>query len=194
MPKVNRDKKRIHDFLANIKLAQQIFGHLPHDLSFYFNTGDIPALPREAFPSIDGVVLPPLGYTTTQAHHDVSIPYLEMCVYNEEEELARLSELVHAHPWSSKAPLGVWRGSTTGADVIDEENCWTLTRARLVNVSIHNPQLFDARFTACKHCKKAMVKTYERAGYGYKPFFSFKEQFGFQVRRCVCVYVCVRQR
>ncbi|TFJ81628.1 hypothetical protein NSK_006879 [Nannochloropsis salina CCMP1776] len=178
---VKRDRQRIADLLANIQLAQRLFGKFPFDFEFWYNSGDMPALPRAVFPSDEGVLLPPIGYTTTDGHYDVSIPYLRQAVWNEERELYTLHSLVQSHPWSQKLPMGVWRGSTTGAAAVDASNCWTLPRAVLVNVSLENPGLLDARFTACKHCARDTAVAYETAGYGYAPFLSVHEQFRYQV-------------
>lgn len=180
-PKVNRvDKYRTGILLENIRLAQQLFGKFPFDFEFWYNAGDCPALPRELFRSNEGVLLPPLGYATTTGHYDVSIPYSTQAIWKEDEDLSTLSELVHQHPWAGKAKRGVWRGSTTGAVRVEESNVWELPRAVLVNVSLHNPKLLDARFTACKHCESRVASLLEKAGFGYAPFFTFPEQFKYQ--------------
>jgi hypothetical protein len=180
-PKVySVDKRRRADLLENIRLAQQLFGKLPFDVEFWYNSEDGPALPRELFRSNEGVLLPPLGYTTTTGHYDVSIPYTKQAIWKEDEDLAALSELVHKHPWAGKAKRGVWRGSTTGSKRVEESNIWTLPRSVLVNMSLHNPEVLDARFTECKQCDSHVASLLEKAGFGYARFFTFADQFKYQ--------------
>ena len=180
MPKLDRDKKRIADFVSNIVTAQHLFGPLPHDFEFFYVSGDGPMLPRAAFPSPEGLVLPPLGYTTTAGHYDVSIPYTEQVILEEEASLARLTKLIQTHPWGSKRPQGIWRGSTTGGIVLDASNYWTLPRAMLVNISVQYPELVDARLTACKQCGPGIDQVFADAGFGYAPFVSYANQFQYQ--------------
>lgn len=178
-PRKKKDKKRVADFVANVQLAQQIFGSLPN-LDFWYITSDQPGLLREDFHQ-DALLLPPLGYTTTKRHYDVSIPYSRQQVWNEEDEVTHLGELVLQHPWEKKVNRTIWRGSTTGQpEPSDATNCWRLPRAVLVNISIHHPELLDARFTSCKQCNGPVKALYEQAGYGYNRFFTYEEQFQYK--------------
>jgi hypothetical protein len=176
--KSQKDKKRLADFRTNVALAQQAFGPLP-DLDGWVVWGDLPTLGRADWP-LAGVRLPPIGYSTTKGHYDVSMPYVAQEVWREEEDLARLAELVLAHPWESKIPRAVWRGSPTGNMVLDDASLWKLPRAVLVNASLAHPEVLDARFTSCKQCQGHVERLYAEAGFGYDRFFGYEEQFKFR--------------
>ena len=176
--KSQKDGKRLADFRANVALAQQAFGPLP-DVDGWVVWGDLPTLGRADWP-LEGVRLPPLGYSTTKGHYDVPMPYVAQEAWREEEDLARLAELVLAHPWEAKIGRAVWRGSSTGNMVLDDDTLWALPRAVLVNASLAHPALLDARFTACKQCPGRVERLYAEAGYGYDRFFGFEEQFKFR--------------
>lgn len=173
-----QDRKRLADFKANVALAQQAFGPLP-DQEGWVVWGDAPTLSRADY-RLEGVRLPPVGYSTTTGHYDVSMPYVEQEAWNEEQDLARLAELVLAHPWETKVAKAIWRGSPTGNFVLNDETLWDLPRAKLVNASLAHPELIDARFTSCKQCSGRVKEMYAEAGFGYGRFFSFEEQFGYQ--------------
>jgi hypothetical protein len=167
-----------------VQLAQSLFGRLP-DLDVLFNPSDAPAMPRSRFPE-PSPLPPPLSYFTTPGHHDLSIPYFRLSVWDEKSGMAQVRALSDAHPWKSKKKVAVWRGSTTGQPEPHEDDYLTLPRARLVNMSLHHPELLDARFTSCKQCHGRVQALYKEQGYGYAGFFSFDDLFAYTGVRGPC--------
>ena len=178
MPKLDRDKKRIADFVSNIVTAQHLFGPLPHDFQFFYVSGDGPMLPGRRFRP-PRLVLPPLGYATTAGHYDVSIPYTEQVILEEEASLARLTKLIQ----TIRGAASVRKASGGGRPPVGL--CWTqaitaLPCAMLVNISVQYPELVDARLTACKQCGPGIDQVFADAGFGYAPFVSYANQFQYQ--------------
>lgn len=172
-------RKRLADFKANVALAQKAFGPLPFDLDGWVVMGDRPTLSRADY-ALEGVRLPPVGFSMSKGAYDVGMPYMTQEAWAEEEELAQLADLVLAHPWDSKVARAIWRGSSTGQPEPDDRTMWTLPRAVLVNQSLHLPDLLDARLTSCKQCRGDVARLYVEAGYGYDGFVPFHEQFKYQ--------------
>lgn len=173
------DKRRHQDLRANIEMAQTLFGRLP-DLELWFNPSDAPALPKELHPP-DHSLLPPLGYLTTPRHVDVSIPYMRLEVWSEQEAVRTLDLLVDSHRWKDKTNLAVWRGSTTGQPEPTMDNCMSLPRAKLANMSVHHPDLLDARLTSCKQCHAGVKERYEAMGLGWGSFLSYEDMFDYRM-------------
>lgn len=156
--------ERLCDVCNNLLTAQRLFGRLP-DADIYLNSEDQPmALRTELPPSIPP---PPLSYCGTAAHHELSIPLAPLDVSHEAHFQHTMQALATAHPWDAKLNKAAWRGSSTGG-LIDEANYQSLPRIRMVNISLHHPQLLDANITGCTQCRGDKIQPLlAQLGYGY---------------------------
>lgn len=84
-------------------------------------------------------------YATLPGFFDVPIPTTE---YYSKLAKKDLHELVGKQRWEDRQARAIWRGSPTGGWFASYD-WFTYPRSKLVNISVHNPEIIDAKFLPC---------------------------------------------
>jgi hypothetical protein len=134
-------EKRLRYWQDLLERLADRFG-LPENLDIVFSTEDQPQIVAD----IETAFLAPLFvYATVPGFYDIPIPSSE---YYAKLAKKDLHKLVDKQRWEDRKARAIWRGSPTGG-WFASYNWFTYPRSMLVNVSMHNPDIIDAKYLPC---------------------------------------------
>jgi hypothetical protein len=105
----------------------------------------------------------PIFCFAKRAHHDgILIPDFEMMVgYHDWIDYEAI--MAQEPGWSSKIPIILWRGGTTGGQYT-RHNWDSWPRSRLCLMSLDYPEILDAKFTSFPQCNRGVAEILAKEG------------------------------
>lgn len=170
------------------------------DVDFFVNKRDFPILKRngtEPYHHIWGTkdkplishnynkYAPILSMVSASDYADVAIP-----TWDDMEQILNMNEEIHSIEWNKKKPVAVWRGTSTGAGVNEDNN----VRIKLATLSyrINDTNLIDAGITKwnCRprklqDCEYLQIVNPDEINIPIKKWMSEEEQIKYKYLICV---------